>query len=84
MFPTYLEIRTMDKVHKPSDSECYMPSSEAFGFYRHESINTLLRIKHLSTSLAFDCGLLPVNLLDVIENSSNKIIKTRTNGDVPL
>jgi hypothetical protein len=23
----------MDKVHKPSDSECYTPRSEPFGFY---------------------------------------------------
>jgi hypothetical protein len=29
---SYLEIRTMDKVHKPSDSECYTPSSESFIF----------------------------------------------------
>jgi hypothetical protein len=27
MFSGYLQFRTMDKVHKPSDSECYKPSS---------------------------------------------------------
>jgi hypothetical protein len=32
----YLEFRTMNKVHKPSDSECYTrtPTSEPFVFYR--------------------------------------------------
>jgi hypothetical protein len=29
----YLEFRTMDKVHKPSNSECYTASSEFFGLY---------------------------------------------------
>jgi hypothetical protein len=28
MFSNYLDFRTMDKVQKPSDSECYIPSSE--------------------------------------------------------
>jgi hypothetical protein len=28
-----IESRTMDKVEKPSDSECYTPSSESFTFY---------------------------------------------------
>jgi hypothetical protein len=28
----YLEFRTMDEVHKRSDSECYKPPSEAFSF----------------------------------------------------
>jgi hypothetical protein len=27
---SYLEVRAMNKVHKPSDSECYTPSSESF------------------------------------------------------
>jgi hypothetical protein len=33
MFSSYLEFWTMDKVHNPSDSECYTPSSEPFIFY---------------------------------------------------
>jgi hypothetical protein len=33
---SYLEFRTMDKVHKPSDSECYTPSSEPFRFYFYD------------------------------------------------
>jgi hypothetical protein len=30
---SYLELRKLDKVHKPSDSECYTLSSEPFRFY---------------------------------------------------
>jgi hypothetical protein len=33
VFSSYLELRTRDKVHRPSDSECYTPSSESFSFY---------------------------------------------------
>jgi hypothetical protein len=29
----YLEFRTMDKVQKPSNSECHTASSEPFGLY---------------------------------------------------
>jgi hypothetical protein len=29
-FPSYLEFQTMNKDQKPSDSECYTPSSEPF------------------------------------------------------
>jgi hypothetical protein len=32
LFSSCLEFRTMDKVHKPSDSECHIPSSERFRF----------------------------------------------------
>jgi hypothetical protein len=28
LFSSYLEFRTIGKVQKPSDSECYTPSSE--------------------------------------------------------
>jgi hypothetical protein len=31
LFSSYLEFRTMDKVHKPSGSECYTPSSQPLG-----------------------------------------------------
>jgi hypothetical protein len=30
---SYLEVRMIDKVHKPIDSECYKPSSEPFRIY---------------------------------------------------
>jgi hypothetical protein len=33
VFSSYLEIQALDKVNKPSDSECYTPSSEKFRFY---------------------------------------------------
>jgi hypothetical protein len=33
IFSSYLEYRTMDRVHKPSVSECYAPSSEPFRLY---------------------------------------------------
>jgi hypothetical protein len=33
VFSSYLELRTVDKVQTPSDSECYTPSSELFRFY---------------------------------------------------
>jgi hypothetical protein len=33
LFSNYLEFRTMVKVHKPSDSECYAPTLEPFRFY---------------------------------------------------
>jgi hypothetical protein len=33
VFSSCLEFPAMDKVHKPSDSECYTPSSEPFRFY---------------------------------------------------
>jgi hypothetical protein len=32
VFSSYLEFGTMDEVHKASDPECYVPSSEAFEF----------------------------------------------------
>jgi hypothetical protein len=32
-FYYFLEYRTMGKVQKPSNSECYMPSSEPFRIY---------------------------------------------------
>jgi hypothetical protein len=41
MFYSYLEFGTMDKVHKPSDSECYTPLSEPFRFYMTS------RVKHM-------------------------------------
>jgi hypothetical protein len=28
----HLELQTMDKIHKPSGSECYIPSSESEAF----------------------------------------------------
>jgi hypothetical protein len=34
VFPTYLEFWTMNKVHKPSNSECYTPQSEPFRFHK--------------------------------------------------
>jgi hypothetical protein len=38
----YLERRTMDKVQKPNNPECYTPSSEPFRIYlfRHLSAGT--------------------------------------------
>jgi hypothetical protein len=33
LFSSYLEFRTMDKVQKPTHSECYTPSSEPVRFY---------------------------------------------------
>jgi hypothetical protein len=30
VFPSYLKFRTVDTVHKPSDSEFYTPSSDPF------------------------------------------------------
>jgi hypothetical protein len=33
VFSSYLEKRTMDKFHKPNDSECYSPSSEPFRLF---------------------------------------------------
>jgi hypothetical protein len=41
----------MDKVHKPGDSQCYAPSSEAFTFYKTTRLrgtgvcNTISRFK---------------------------------------
>jgi hypothetical protein len=32
------EFRKTDKVHKPSDPECYAPSSELFGFYKYKLV----------------------------------------------
>jgi hypothetical protein len=32
VFSSYLEFRTTDKIHKPSDSYCYSPSSKPFNF----------------------------------------------------
>jgi hypothetical protein len=32
LFSSYLECWTMDKAQKPSNSECYTPSSESFSF----------------------------------------------------
>jgi hypothetical protein len=40
MFSSYLKFRTMDKVHKPSDSECYTPSAEPFRTYINKTANT--------------------------------------------
>jgi hypothetical protein len=33
LFSSHLEFRMMDKVHKPSCSECFTPSSEPFKLY---------------------------------------------------
>jgi hypothetical protein len=33
VFSIYLELRTIDKVHKPSDSVCYTPSAALFILY---------------------------------------------------
>jgi hypothetical protein len=33
VFYSYVDSQTLDKVQKPSDSECYTSSSEAFIFY---------------------------------------------------
>jgi hypothetical protein len=30
VFSSYLELRTLDKIHNPSDSWCYAPSLEPF------------------------------------------------------
>jgi hypothetical protein len=35
VFSSYLRFREMDKGHKPSNSECYTPSSEPLRFYSH-------------------------------------------------
>jgi hypothetical protein len=32
LFSSYLELWTTEKVHTPSNFECYTPSSEPFGF----------------------------------------------------
>jgi hypothetical protein len=34
VFSSYLEFRTMGKVHKPSDSECCAPKSEPYRFFK--------------------------------------------------
>jgi hypothetical protein len=41
VFSSYLEFRTMDKVHKPCDSERYIPSSEPFRSYFSASVKKL-------------------------------------------
>jgi hypothetical protein len=38
VFSGCLEFRTMDKVYKLSDSECYAPSSEPVRIYRYVSV----------------------------------------------
>jgi hypothetical protein len=38
LFSSYLESQMMDKVHKPSDSECYSPSEP----FRFDSYNIYL------------------------------------------
>jgi hypothetical protein len=40
VFKYILVYRAMDKVQKPSNSECYTPSSEPFGTYQ--------RTKHMN------------------------------------
>jgi hypothetical protein len=45
VFTSYLEFRTMVKIHKPSDSECYTPWAELFAFYQY--VSSLVLISHL-------------------------------------
>jgi hypothetical protein len=45
VFSSYLEFRTLDKVHKPGDSECCTPSSELFRFYSEFCFNILFTKK---------------------------------------
>jgi hypothetical protein len=40
VFSRYLEFRTMDKVHKPSDLECCTPLSEPFRLYKSVVLHT--------------------------------------------
>jgi hypothetical protein len=45
LFFSNLQFWTMEKVHKPSNPECYAPSSEPFRFYlKTPSINSSLNI----------------------------------------
>jgi hypothetical protein len=38
LFPSYLEFRMVDKVLKPSDSQCYTPSSEPLDCNLNEAV----------------------------------------------
>jgi hypothetical protein len=42
VFPIYLELWTMGKVHKSSDSECYTQSSEPFNSTTYESVDNIM------------------------------------------
>jgi hypothetical protein len=61
VFSSYLEFWTVDKSHKPSDSECYTPSSEPIRIYwytflwKHLYItnNTVSCLWHLAVWLTF-------------------------------
>jgi hypothetical protein len=43
-FSVLLEYRTMDKVQKPSNAECYTPSSEPIAIYRYITVNTKIEL----------------------------------------
>jgi hypothetical protein len=38
VFSSYAQLRKMDKVQKPSDSECYTPMLEPFRFYKTNAV----------------------------------------------
>jgi hypothetical protein len=48
VFSIYLELRTMDKVHKPADFECYTPWSEPFEFYEKSDLVVRRRDSNIS------------------------------------
>jgi hypothetical protein len=51
-FSSYLEFRAMDKVQKPSGSECCTPSSEPFRFYFTDMYG-LVFVKLITKIVAF-------------------------------
>jgi hypothetical protein len=61
-FPNYLEYRTMHKVHKLSDSECYTPSLEAYRLHHsHKTLDSILmpvlQLRGIYFIPCFDSGL---------------------------
>jgi hypothetical protein len=46
-FSSFLEYRTMNRVEKPSNSECYTSSSEPFRIYEEERVLEFISIGHI-------------------------------------
>jgi hypothetical protein len=53
LFSIYLEFLTMDRVHKPADSECYSPWPEAFEFYEKSDLVVRRRDSNISAPKYF-------------------------------
>jgi hypothetical protein len=44
VFSSYSEFRRIDEAHRPSDSECYIPSSVLLRLYADKKVNVTMKL----------------------------------------